>query len=286
MPRRYRPLPDWQWPKKPSTQLKRRAPVRRERRLNLPPLSVPQILAWADAHHARTGKWPNHQSGQVPEAPEVTWSAIHANLCYGNRGLPGGFTLKQLLVKKRGLRNNTRLPELGLYKILNWADAHLARHGTWPNRESGVIPESGGETWATVNAALRFGLRGFEGGSSLSKVLNEWRRKYQLPGLRKLSVSQILEWADEYFAAHGRWPGVQSGGIPKSRGDSWRKVNMALHRGARGLPGGTSLARLLKANGRGDGSTGRSGSSFPLRGNSGYDQNWGTTGSINPTGAQ
>src|SRR6185437_11399966 len=28
---------------------------------NLPPLTKEQILAWADAHHARTGAWPNRE---------------------------------------------------------------------------------------------------------------------------------------------------------------------------------------------------------------------------------
>ena len=37
---------------------------------SLPALSVEQILAWADAHHARTGRWPNHKSGPIAEAPD------------------------------------------------------------------------------------------------------------------------------------------------------------------------------------------------------------------------
>ena len=32
-------------------------------------LTVTQILAWADAHHAATGKWPSQYSGLIPEAP-------------------------------------------------------------------------------------------------------------------------------------------------------------------------------------------------------------------------
>ena len=44
--------------------------------------------------------------------------------------------------------------------ILGWADAFYARHGDWPSFDSGPIPESCGETWLTVSAALALGLRG------------------------------------------------------------------------------------------------------------------------------
>jgi hypothetical protein len=67
-------------------------------------------------------------------------------------------------------------------------------------------------------------------------------------GARKprLSVGQILAWADVYHAATGRWPSMESGKIHGSVfGTTWAAVNLALKRGARGLPGGTSLSRLL-----------------------------------------
>src|SRR5437763_710112 len=56
----------------------------------LPPLEVEQILAWADAHYQRTGDWPTHLAGPVPEAPGETWAAINAALYRGQRGQPGG----------------------------------------------------------------------------------------------------------------------------------------------------------------------------------------------------
>jgi hypothetical protein len=39
-------------------------------------LTVGQVLAWADAHHTRTGKWPTVASGPVAEAPGERWTAI------------------------------------------------------------------------------------------------------------------------------------------------------------------------------------------------------------------
>jgi hypothetical protein len=61
------------------------------------PLTEAQILTWADAHHARTGKWPNLRSGRVADAPDETWSAIDAALRRGHRGLPEGSSLSWLL---------------------------------------------------------------------------------------------------------------------------------------------------------------------------------------------
>jgi hypothetical protein len=67
-----------------------------------PLLTVEQILAWADAHYARTGKWPTFASGPVLEAPGETWAAIASALHRGNRGLPGGHGLAWLRDRHRG----------------------------------------------------------------------------------------------------------------------------------------------------------------------------------------
>jgi hypothetical protein len=42
-----------------------------------PPLTVEQILAWADGYHGRTGRWPVATSGAIPEA-ETEWRAVVA----------------------------------------------------------------------------------------------------------------------------------------------------------------------------------------------------------------
>jgi hypothetical protein len=57
------------------------------------PLTEEQLLAWADAHHAHTGQWPNARSGSVLAVPGETWSGINAALRNGYRGLPGGSSL-------------------------------------------------------------------------------------------------------------------------------------------------------------------------------------------------
>jgi hypothetical protein len=67
-----------------------------------PPLTVEQILAWADANHRRTGQWPTLHSGPVPEAPGEVWRNLDAALYDGLRGLPGGDSLARLLDRHRG----------------------------------------------------------------------------------------------------------------------------------------------------------------------------------------
>src|SRR5437667_5399004 len=125
----------------------------------LPPLGLPQILAWADAHHQRTGSWPHARSGPIAEAPGETWCGVALALQRGIRGLPGGTTLPRLLQEQRGHRHSGNLAPYTLEQILNWADSHLRRTGRWPTQYGGPIPEAPGETWEKVNGALFDGLR-------------------------------------------------------------------------------------------------------------------------------
>jgi hypothetical protein len=57
------------------------------------------ILAWADAYHTATGRWPRCYSREVIPAAGIMWVSIHLALKIGHRGLPGGDTLTALLVR-------------------------------------------------------------------------------------------------------------------------------------------------------------------------------------------
>jgi hypothetical protein len=65
-------------------------------------LVVEQILAWADEHYQRTGKWPSARTGLVKSAPGECWNNIKQALKTGYRGLPGGSSLAKLLAQHRG----------------------------------------------------------------------------------------------------------------------------------------------------------------------------------------
>jgi len=214
---------------------------------DLPPFVLKRILAWADAHHARTAKWPNSWSGPIAEAPGETWSAVNWALTEGLRGLPGGSSLARLLVEQRGLKDVKHLPRLKVQGILAWADAYFLRTRRWPTRTSGPIDEAPGENWQAVALALYHGLRGLPGGSSLARLLARERGVRNHMELPSLSIPEILRWADAHRDRHGTWPRSSSGPIPEAPGETWIKVHNALTDGCRGLPGGSSLARLLRS---------------------------------------
>lgn len=142
----------------------------KHRRLHKPPLTIPQILAWADAHHRRTGEWPKIKSGSVCEAADESWKRINQALYHGLRGLPGGSSLRRLLAEQRGFWSR-----LTLEQILAWADAHWERMGEWPSVNSGAVRGVVGYTWQAIDKALRQGFRGLPSGSSLAKLLDEQR---------------------------------------------------------------------------------------------------------------
>jgi hypothetical protein len=166
----------------------------------LPHYTVGQILAWAKAHHRRTGDWPSAESGPIPEAPGETWMAVDRALASGNRGCPGGSSLAQLLADELGVRNRMNLPPLTVQQVLAWADEHYRRTGRWPIPESGPIPGAPlAETWATVSTALIEGIRGLHGYGSLARFLAIHRGARNRKALPKLRVKQILAWADAHF---------------------------------------------------------------------------------------
>jgi hypothetical protein len=212
---------------------------------NLPDLTLEQILEWADAHHRKTGEWPNQKSGKVPDALSETWRSIRYALSQGQRGLPGGSSLATLLAERRGVRNIKALPDLTIMQILKWADAHHQKTGQWPNQKSGEVQGAPGEKWVNINDALSRGIRGLPGGSSLAKLLAEKRGVRNSKALPDLTVKQILKWADVHRQKTGQWPNQKSGEVQGAPGEKWANIDDALSRGLRGSPGGSSLAKLL-----------------------------------------
>ena len=222
---------------------------RRPKRLRQPrlQLSEPQILAWADAEHARTGQWPHSDSGSIREQLGDNWRKIDTALRYGLRGLTGGSSLARLLAHHRGVRNLRDLPPFTIRQILSWSDGYRSRTGHWPTSESGPIAGAPGETWRAVDQALRAGIRGLARGSSLARLLAAHRHARNLHALPRLMLQRILTWADNHRRRTGSWPTSESGPVREAPGESWGAIDIALKRGRRGLPVASSLARLLAA---------------------------------------
>jgi hypothetical protein len=72
-----------------------------------------------------------------------------------------------LLIERR--RSDAR--QLTEALILQWADEHHAATGEWPQTRSGAVCGRPGEKWSTIDGALRDGLRGLRGGTSLARFL-------------------------------------------------------------------------------------------------------------------
>ena len=208
----------------------------------LSPLTILQILQWAHAHKAATGDWPNQFSGQVTGTSE-TWHAIQHALLAGRRGLPGGSSLAKLLAEHCGVRNVQDLKPMSVEQILDWVDSHKSSTNEWPSKNSGRVADTD-ETWTKVNNALQQGHRSLPPGSSLPKLLAEYRNVRNQKELPTLTVSQILTWADGHKENTGSWPNPKSGRVADTA-ESWAGIAYSLVAGGRGLPGGSSLAKLL-----------------------------------------
>ena len=182
----------------------------------------------------------DNDSGEI----DLTWCGIDIALKHGNRGLPGGSSLPQLLAKHRGIRNRSCLPRFTVKGILKWADAYHCRTGKWPKFASGPVRESQGDTWRDIDRALRRGLRGMKGGSSLAQLLLIHRGARHHLSMPRLTIRQILSWADAHHRRMGCWPTRNSGPIPEAPGETWFGVANALYKGYRGLRH-TCLAQLL-----------------------------------------
>ena len=216
-------------------------------RLNAPKLTTRRILAWADAHFRDYGEWPTVGDCRAP-SPGENWNAINASLERGSRGLPGGDSLASLLATKRDVRRGRHACRLTVEMITSWAKAHFSRTGRWPTLSSGVVHGTD-ERWNNLDQLLAKGLRGLPGSQSLAVVLAEHCGVRNHLNTPDLSVKQVLKWADEHNKRNGSFPTKTSGDVFGTE-ESWSKINTSLKVGNRGLSRGSSLARLLRKNGR------------------------------------
>ncbi len=210
-----------------------------------PRLSVAKILAWAEAHRAATGRWPSSVCGPVRDAEGEHWRSIDTALREGYRGLPGGESLGTVIRGHAGPDAYRTRPMLTVEQVLAWAAAHHEATGEWPGEDSGPIRGVPGEKWKAISLTLSRGCRGLPGGSSLAQLLAEHFGARNPSDLPRLTIAQILGWADAHHAARGRWPSASSDAVAEGSEETWARVNAALYKGLRGLPGGSSLARVL-----------------------------------------
>jgi hypothetical protein len=133
-------------------------------------------------------------------------------------------------------------------KILSWADAELAASGKWPHAVAGDVRDVPGESWPAIDRALRFGFRGLPEGGSIAQLLEKHRGAVNHLEPRRMTEKKIARWARAFYKTHRRWPTRSAGAIPGTP-FTWCAVSVALGRGLHGLPGGTTLPRVLEALG-------------------------------------
>ena len=164
--------------------------------------TVQEILDWADAWHAATGEWPTVRSGEIPNTSDMTWRIVNFALRQGRGGVPAGSTLARLLRGSADAGQTRDVLPFDIPTILGWADAHHARHGTWPKSGSGRIPECPGEKWSGVRSSASRGFaridRWFHPAALLSAGRSVRMRKYAPP----LTERQVLDWADLHQVRH------------------------------------------------------------------------------------
>lgn len=220
-------------------------------------LEEAQIIDWVKQHIDAYGKKPGKHTGPVKFAADehkgITWAAIDIALKKGLRGLPGKSSLVKLINENLGIRSYHNPPTLPTQLILDWITLFINKHKRKPNKLDGPIEfaegEYLGETWSSIDMALWRGGRGQPGKSSLASLIQEnfgIKNHLDLPAL---SAKLILDWVKQYIDVHGKKPHRTSGIIePVSeeyKDITWTIVNTALEVGTRGLPGGSSLARLI-----------------------------------------
>jgi hypothetical protein len=83
------------------------------------------------------------------------------------------------------------------------------------------------------------------GGSSLPQLLAQKRGVRNHRALPPFRIKDTLTWARTHRRQTDAWPTPKSGPIAGAS-ENWRTVNNALLIGFRGLPGGSSLAKLLQ----------------------------------------
>jgi hypothetical protein len=99
--------------------------------------------------------------------------------------------------------------------------------------------------WRNVNQALADGTRDLPGGDTLPRLLARRLGVRNGASLPRLSVRQILAWADDHFRRTGHWPRANSGPVAQAPGETWNAIDGARRVGLRHLAAGSCLARLL-----------------------------------------
>lgn len=80
-------------------------------------------------------------------------------------------------------------------------------------------------------------------------LLAEYRGVRKLGDLDRLTKRQVFAWVQAHFHLTGDWSSRYPRGLPDAPGETWQNLDAAFRVVFHGLPGGSSLARLLSVVG-------------------------------------
>lgn len=128
--------------------------------------------------------------------------------------------------------------------IIESAREYCRNHGRLPScQTTHSVPGMPNETWSGLDAALSEGVRGLPGKSSLSKLFKNLKEELGL----NLKERAILEAGRKYYYLHFRLPNEKTKDpVPDMPHENWKALDASLRAGSKGLPGGSSLAKLFK----------------------------------------
>ncbi|MCU7860649.1 MAG: hypothetical protein KZQ86_12650, partial [Candidatus Thiodiazotropha sp. (ex Lucinoma kastoroae)] len=239
-------------------------------------LDIDEIQESLLAHYQATGEWmTNNKKGEDgkrgsyilehgPLAGHITVSALETNLAQGLRGLPGGASIAKLLeaVSKEfdlGYVNRLNQEDLSLDEVKESLLVHYQTTGEWLScgkkytLEHG--PYAGKITVSALSHALERGSRGLPGEVSISELNEEISKENNLDYVNhmkqeSLDIDKIKESLLAHYQATGEW--LSSGKkYTLEYGPYAGKITVGaldadLIKGLRGLPGGSSIAKLKK----------------------------------------
>ena len=209
---------------------------------SLKPLAIAKILRLADAWYEKYETWPKKSSGNVLSLENLTWSKIDKQLQRTDWG-----SFANLLFLKRDVRHHLKQDKLTIHQIIEWAKDHFGKTKEWPTYKSGNVLAEPSENWSAIRSNLVAGGRGLPKGLSVEKVLFDELGVVGVRAGKKLTEQRVLTFALMHYEETGSYPTESSDWILDGK-DSWPTISFALNQGLRGLPGGSSLAKLLQAH--------------------------------------
>ena len=194
-------------------------------------LSIQLIISWAKHHYQETNSWPTYESGVVLAEPSENWGAIRSNLVAGGRGLPSGLSIEKVLTNELGIVGVRSGKNLTEELVIRLAKAHFELTEVYPHEKSTWILD-GSDSWAAISAALREGLRGLPGGTSLAQLLDKAGLKANSADRSYPSLMEIIKAAEEFKELNnGNLPSRESGVFPNYLDLTWGKIDAGLKRG-------------------------------------------------------